>query len=55
MRIELEELITVEYIPYKTFKDKIKITKKNLGKAKIEIYENYVYLEKKRLVSLLIW
>lgn len=51
MKMELEELITVEYIPYKTFKDKIKITKENLGKAKIEIYENHVYQEKKRLVS----
>ena len=49
--MKLEELITVEYIPYKTFKDKIKITKEYRGKAKMEIYKDYVYVEKKRLVS----
>lgn len=52
MKLEdLEELLTVETIEYRNFKEKINITKKYLGKAKIEVYEDYVYVEQKRLVS----
>ena len=52
MRLEeLEILTVVETIKYRTFKEKIDITKKYDGKAKIQIYDNYIYLEKKRYVS----
>lgn len=52
MRLEeLEILTVVETIKYRTFKEKIDITKKYGGKARIQIYDNYVYLEKKRYVS----
>lgn len=48
---ELEELLTIEIINYRNFKEKMNITKKYRGKAKIEIYKDYVYVERKRLVS----
>ena len=52
MRLEeLEILTVVETIEYRTFKEKIDITKRYGGKAKIQIYDNYIYLEKKRYVS----
>ncbi len=35
----------VRVIPYKTFKDKLKIVKKYDGVAKIEIFNKYVYIE----------
>ena len=34
-------------IPYRTFKDKINITKRYDGKADIEIFDKYVYIESK--------
>ena len=40
-----EYLQVVEIIPFKTFKEKIAITKKFDGKAKIEIHKNYIYVE----------
>ncbi|WP_158220074.1 hypothetical protein [Tissierella sp. P1] len=42
-----EELTVVEYIPFRTFKEKINITKKHLGKGKIVIDERHVYIERK--------
>lgn len=48
---ELEELLTIEIIGYRSFKEKMNITKKYRGKAKMEIYKDYVYVERKRLVS----
>ena len=48
MRLEeLEILTVVEIINYRSFKEKIDITKIYGGKAKIQIYDNYIYLEKK--------
>lgn len=46
-----EILVTVEYIPYKTNKQKKKILKQYRGKATTKVDKGYVYLEKKRLVS----
>jgi hypothetical protein len=42
-----EELTIVEYIPFRTFKEKIIITKEHLGKGKIVIDEKHVYIERK--------
>ena len=44
---ELEVLTIVETKEYRTFKDKLNITKKYDGKAKMEIYKDYIYVEKK--------
>ena len=39
--------LVVDYIPFRTFKEKIAITKKYSGKAKLEIIDNkYVYVER---------
>ena len=44
----MENLQSVELIPFKTFKEKIAITKKYDGKAKVEIIDNkFVLVEKK--------
>lgn len=32
-------------IPYKSFKDRLKITKEYIGKAKIEVMKEIVYIE----------
>lgn len=46
MDLECEEkLITVKAETYSNFKEKIAITKKYFGEAKIEIYEDYIYIE----------
>lgn len=36
----------IEAIPYNNFKQKIRIVKENLGKGKIEIHNNIVYIER---------
>lgn len=44
----MENLQSIELIPFKTFKEKINITKKHDGKAKMEIIDNkYILLERK--------
>jgi len=35
----------IEAIPYRTFKEKVSIVKSYRGKAKIEIYSSYIYVE----------
>ena len=43
----MESLQSIELIPFKTFKEKIAITKKYNGKAKMEIIDNkFVLVEK---------
>ena len=43
----MENLQSVELIPFKTFKEKIAITKKYDGKAKMEVVDNkFVLVEK---------
>ena len=43
----MENLQSVELIPFKTFKEKIAITKEYNGKAKMEIIDNkFVLVEK---------
>lgn len=45
-----EELQAVEIIPFKTFKEKINITKKHLHTSKMEIIDNkFVYIRSRRL------
>jgi len=40
-------MITIEVIPYKNFKEKIKIVKQQLDKSKsVEIIGKYIYTEK---------
>ena len=41
-----ECLFIVEAVPYKNFKEKINITKKNLGKGKMEVHKNIIYIER---------
>lgn len=44
--MDLERLETVEIIPFRSFKEKISITKKYFHTAKMEIIDNkYVYLK----------
>ena len=38
--------VVIEAIPYRNFKEKMAITKQFYGKAKIEIYKDYVYVER---------
>lgn len=40
-----ETLITIKVETYSNFKEKIAITKEYYGKAKMEIKEDYVYIE----------
>ena len=40
------KLKVVELIPYSTFKERLKIVKEYDKKAKIEILENYIYIER---------
>lgn len=42
----MESLIVIEYIPFRTFREKIDITKEYDGKAKIEIDEKHIYVER---------
>lgn len=43
----METLKVIEFIPYKDFKEKLKLTKEYDGKAKIEIVEDkYMYVER---------
>ena len=38
-------MIRIEVIPYKTFKERLRIVKEYKDKAKITIYKDYVYCE----------
>ena len=40
------KLKVVELIPYSTFKERLKIIKQYDQKAKVEIFENYIYVER---------
>lgn len=40
------KLKVVELIPYSTFKERLKIIKQYDKKAKIEIFEDYIYIER---------
>lgn len=43
-----EKLTIVEVMPFENFKEKIRITKAALRqKAKVEVYEGYVYVERR--------
>lgn len=41
-----EILKVIEVIPFRSFKEKIKIVQQHEGKGKIEIYDNIVYIER---------
>ena len=36
----------IEVIPYRSFREKIRIVKTVEGKAKIEIHKDYIYVER---------
>lgn len=38
-------LVVIEVVPYRCFKEKIRIVKSFEGKGKIEIFKGYVYIE----------
>ena len=40
-------MLVIEMIPYCSFQEKIKITKENDGKARIEVFEDYIYVERR--------
>ncbi len=42
----METLVTIIAIPFKTFKDKIKIVKQYEKVAKVEIIDNIIYIKK---------
>ena len=42
-----EKLQVIQAIPYKSFKEKIDITRKYKGKGYIEVLEDLVYIENK--------
>lgn len=39
--------MVVQVIPYKTFKERLKLVKQYEGAAKIIIYDQYIYVEMK--------
>ena len=43
-----EKRIIVEVIPFRTFREKIAITKQFYGKAKMEIFKDFVYIERQK-------
>ncbi len=36
----------IEVIPYKSFKERVKIVKSFIGKAKVEVFEDYVLIDR---------
>lgn len=36
----------IEVIPYRTFKEKLRIVKEHEGRGRIEIHSNYIYVER---------
>lgn len=42
----MQTLVNVEVIPYKSFKDKVRIAKKYEGCAKVEDMGGYIYVMK---------
>lgn len=46
--MRIERLRTIEYIPIKNFKEKIKLTKKNYGKGKMQMIDKHLYIERCR-------
>ena len=40
------KLKVMELIPYSTFKEKLNITKQYDKSSKVEIFENYIYVER---------
>jgi len=40
-------MITIVIIPFKSFKERIRIMKKISAEAKIEVFKNYLYIEYK--------
>lgn len=39
----------VELIPYKSFKERLRIVQALVGKASIEIFKDYIYVERSEL------
>ncbi|HIG0360424.1 TPA: hypothetical protein ACX96Z_002013 [Clostridium sporogenes] len=39
-------MIVVEVIPYRSFKHRLHLIKKYIGKAKIIVYDAYIYVER---------
>lgn len=45
----IEQLVTVEYLEYQNFKEKIDITRRYRGRAIVEIIDNrFIYVERFR-------
>lgn len=39
-------MLVVEAIPYQNFKQKLRLVKQYVGRAKITVYPNYIYVER---------
>lgn len=39
-------MLVVEVIPYSNFKHRLQLVKKYIGKAKIIVYDTYIYIER---------
>jgi hypothetical protein len=39
-------MLVVEVIPYHSFKHRLQLVKKYIGKAKIVVYDTYIYVER---------
>lgn len=39
-------MVVVEVIPYKTFRERLQVTKEYDGRGKIIIYDHYIYIER---------
>ena len=39
-------MLTIEVIPYSTFKERIRIVKNHLGKGCITVEKGYIYIER---------
>lgn len=39
-------MLIIEVIPYKTFRERLQVTKEYDGRGKIIIYDQYIYIER---------
>lgn len=39
-------MLVVEVIPFRSFKERLQLVKRYIGKAQIIIYDTYVYIER---------
>lgn len=50
--MEQGNVLRAEIFPYQSFKEKLQLTKKLYGKGRVEILDNYVYVQYYNTTSL---